>query len=446
MLARLIEAWTDSTNERSYQPAFLQMLVARGHQVIHNTRHGPLEFGKDVITRDSDGTLCAFQLKGHPGGRLKMKDVASMLDQLNQLLFLHVQHPNVVANAQHRAYLVTNGEIDEEAQTQLAALRAGLNGNTAALSFEVIARGQFLRWAVDLEAQLWPQEVDDWRRLLEILGMDGASPLPVERFIPMLDAILGSRAKKADIRRKVASAAIFTALALRDFSQRENHLAEATAWLVFSTRVLALAERSKLSLKTVDAFVDIAEDAIKTSLVRLAREAQTGPVPALLGLGENVAYHFRLPLLCGIAGLLSFWVEQSDRDLHAGLRTFLAKHTPSCAVWGEGAVPSILMATWALGLTSDLLVAERKLSITLAEMLGRALGKGAPLYGPYWSAESIMIHMLAPRHLGSDLDVGVFMSTFKTAPGSRRAPDARRRCPCCIDPLREDSGYRASWA
>ena len=67
MIARLIEDWWDSASERAYQTAFCQMLAARGHQILHSTRHSPLEFGKDVISICPEGQACAFQLKGCPG-------------------------------------------------------------------------------------------------------------------------------------------------------------------------------------------------------------------------------------------------------------------------------------------------------------------------------------------------------------------------------------------
>ena len=72
MLERLLEGWLDNATERAYQTPFCQMLVARGHKVIHNTRHAPTEFGKDVITVDPDGRVCAFQLKGNPSTRLTL--------------------------------------------------------------------------------------------------------------------------------------------------------------------------------------------------------------------------------------------------------------------------------------------------------------------------------------------------------------------------------------
>lgn len=395
MLARLIEVWTDSVNERAYQPAFLQMLVAQGHHIVQSTRHGILEFGKDIITRDERGRLCAYQLKGHPGERLRKRDVAGMIVQLRELLFTHVQHPNVPANARHKAFLVTNGYVDEEALAELNALRAGLNRQTPATSFEVISRGDFLKWALELEGGLWPQGIDDWRRLLEILGKNGSEAFPNDLLVGLLSGIMGEATKRSDLKRKASSAAIFTALSLRSFSAKDNYMAEVSAWITFSTILLRSVERAGLNVKTIDPLIDVAEDAIHSSLARLIQEACSRPVPAAVAMDEIVSYHYRLPLLCGIAGLLSFWVEKTDADLLVKMRAFLEKYLLNCAVWGEGAIPSILMAIWAVGLTGALVSGEQKLISVANEVIARAQGYGSPLYGPYWSAEEIMIHNFA---------------------------------------------------
>lgn len=64
MIERLIENWLSSTNERGYEVPFCQLLMAEGHRIIHLNRHSPTEQGKDVISLDHKGKLCAFQLKG----------------------------------------------------------------------------------------------------------------------------------------------------------------------------------------------------------------------------------------------------------------------------------------------------------------------------------------------------------------------------------------------
>lgn len=72
MIEKLLENWLDSASERSYQPVFVQMLVADGYRVLHSSRHCLLEYGKDILAIAPDGVGCAFQLKGDPKGRMKV--------------------------------------------------------------------------------------------------------------------------------------------------------------------------------------------------------------------------------------------------------------------------------------------------------------------------------------------------------------------------------------
>jgi hypothetical protein len=88
VVERLIESWLDSQTERRYQPAFIQLLVSEGWSVLHNTRHSPIELGKDVIARRPDGVLHCFQLKSNPGSRVTKTEAQGLVPQLTELLEL----------------------------------------------------------------------------------------------------------------------------------------------------------------------------------------------------------------------------------------------------------------------------------------------------------------------------------------------------------------------
>jgi len=46
------------------------MLTGQGFRIVHNTKHTPQEFGKDVIAVSPEGKLVGYQLKGNPGATL----------------------------------------------------------------------------------------------------------------------------------------------------------------------------------------------------------------------------------------------------------------------------------------------------------------------------------------------------------------------------------------
>jgi hypothetical protein len=63
VIERVIENWLNSSNERSYQIPFCQLLTAEEETVVYVSPHGPFEQGKDVVTIDDGGKVRAYQLK-----------------------------------------------------------------------------------------------------------------------------------------------------------------------------------------------------------------------------------------------------------------------------------------------------------------------------------------------------------------------------------------------
>lgn len=118
MLERLIENWLDNASESSMQGPFCQLLAFKGHRILHSTRHAPTEQGKDVISMDGDGILCAYQLKGHPGRRMTINEWRKGFEQVNQLVHLAVQIPSAPESG-HRSFLVTNGYVEEEVHSEV---------------------------------------------------------------------------------------------------------------------------------------------------------------------------------------------------------------------------------------------------------------------------------------------------------------------------------------
>src|SRR6266849_9160941 len=57
LLARVIENWLISANERQYQLPFCQVLAASGETILYTSTHGPFEKGKDIITRTPTGEI-----------------------------------------------------------------------------------------------------------------------------------------------------------------------------------------------------------------------------------------------------------------------------------------------------------------------------------------------------------------------------------------------------
>jgi hypothetical protein len=309
---RLVENWLDNASERSYQAPFCQMLLADGHRIIHSTRHSPLEFGKDIVTIDPEGTPCAFQLKGNPGGRMTLQEFRGIQDQLRQMTDTALPYPGL-SRSQHRSFLVTNGLVEEEVSHAIHLMnQANANAGYPARTIEILQRGDLLDTAQRLGHSLWPNETQQLHLLLEMLVEDGVRQYPVERANLMLTQILGlgSGAKPkwsaAEVRRRITSAALLVSLSLQNFDARENHFASITAWTQFAAAAVAACDRFDYSFKLNGLpSVGLAMTAVFDALADLAVEA-TNRSLLVEGepIGESLIYRTRYTLLVGLLSLL----------------------------------------------------------------------------------------------------------------------------------------------
>ena len=404
MLARLIEAWTDSVSERAYQAPFCQMLVHQGHRILHNTRHSALEFGKDIVSVDPNGVPCAYQLKGHPGRRLTKSDYAASLTQIHELVYQPILYPGV-PQTRHRAYLVTNGEVEEEVQVAVSSLSQNLGLNVAASSLELISRGTFIRWGVDLAEGLWPTGMADLTVLFSLLAKSGLGSVPLEQLDQMLRSTLGLTEESvqktpsdAEIERRIASASLLVPVALRNFSLRENHWAIATGWCMYAAYAVSAAERFGLQSKRLEQFVDIAERAAADALRVFAREivsrGKVGPV----SFAEVAYFRTRHTLLCSIVALVWFFDQQGEAEdeLARDIEGYLREHGDEIELWGEAAIPQILMVIWCLAEIDPTPRSDGILASLLNAAVTRSINpSSAALYGVHYDAETVLTHVHA---------------------------------------------------
>jgi len=225
LLERVIENWLDNAGERTYQRCFCQMLIGRDYRIIHNTEHTPLEHGKDVIAISPDGKLVGFQLKGNPGKSLKPGQFNDIRGQLEQLATYGLGLPGYEKRVPEECYLVTNGEIDEAVSIEIQRLNAALElrGHPPE-KIKVITRGTLLSWANSLGLALWPSEIEDFSSIVKILNYDGTEMFPAEVFDPLLQNTLRLQHEvpAPELRRRITSAAIMTAVALNSFSRKRT--------------------------------------------------------------------------------------------------------------------------------------------------------------------------------------------------------------------------------
>lgn len=407
MLERLVDSWLDSASERSYQAPFCQMLAGEGHKIVHSTRHAPIEFGKDVITIAPDGVPCAFQLKGNPGGRLTLNDLRSFKSQLLELATQPIVHPGIKSKKRHRCYLVTNGQTDEEVHRSLDDINQELErGGFGEDRIELWSRGHLYDLAVKLGVQLWPSELDDLDAFLSLLAHRGDDLFPAKTFHRLIAKVMrveddGDPVGSNELKRRVTSAALLTAIVLRNATLKENHYAIATAWTMFVTYAIAATKKHQKSFeRTCRPSVEIAKVTIHDALASLCGEITKNPnLMSIYGFEIAPMYKARSTLVWALMSIYWLWSERKGWPV-ADHKDFLIKWMPrdfsKSYLWGQGAVPQFMCHYWYLNNTDATWKSEYLLAGLTGAVISLSVSHSADnLVSPYFSYEDVARHLLA---------------------------------------------------
>jgi len=316
MIERIVENWLIKANEKSFQAPFCQMLTGEGYKVVHLSRHGSFEEGKDIIAIAPDGTPCAFQLKGSDTGKITQKEWAKYIDQVNRLVEIPIKHPSIDETKSRRVYFVTNGELDEEVRVEIAGRNSDwLRRQQPALT--PIVKGEMLTRFLKIHTDLWPEQLTSEKELLELFLANGNGYLDKAKLAHFLENLLVSSeaASKAEGPRNLASAAIFTSYALSPFTQSENYVAIIEGWMVFLSCLTAYSEKFSLDDKYWRDSAYIAQEAINIALSDLLVEMkERKDFIAGNALVDAPFYRGRLTWVLSFISVFVLWQKLSDPD------------------------------------------------------------------------------------------------------------------------------------
>lgn len=396
VVERLVETWLDNQTERRYQAAFVQMLVSLGWSVLHSTRHSALEFGKDVVARNPEGELFAFQLKGNPGSRLTKSEAQGLVPQIEELNKVPLPRNFGKVRERHNAVLVTNGEIDEEAQALFALMAEDVGETTAAISFKWWGRGELIARFLSTAGQIWPTSPEGTRTLLNLMAADGKDLPDLEAFTKVLVETAPVETGKAStslLNSRVSSTLLISEIAKAKWYEEDNHYALYQLTIVATMYVSRFVRENKGRKALVRDYARLAE----THAQDLLREAQSTffePSTTWTGgdpLSEvDIMWHRRnLVAECAAFLLLAKPDEDDDYD-RSYAREMAAASLAEPKLWGEGAIPSLIMRYWS-GYEWGGISAEFGLAAILQHLMSVSRGKvqdAIPLASPYYDFTS----------------------------------------------------------
>ncbi len=241
MFDRAIENWLDNAGERQYESAFLQLLAFEGHRIIRAPEHGPHEHGKDVVTCDRAGKVHAFQLKA---GDISTKEWRQIRGEVNELVEVAINDPQLGTITRFRPALVTTGAIAEPVAHKIQLLNQGWAGRKLG-RLETVERGAlFSRFRAALGSFL-PANLGDVQLFLKLFLAEGSEPVDTAALCGFFESFLplDRKVRAGERRAAFAAAPIFAAMILASASRASNHLAESFGWTAVISYLLALADR-----------------------------------------------------------------------------------------------------------------------------------------------------------------------------------------------------------
>lgn len=246
MIERAIENWLISTTERNYTVPFCQTLVNQGHEILYISTHGPGEFGKDVITRNNEGEICAFQLK--TGNLTSSSWDKSIRAEVEKLVEIPAVLPSFAEpRIPDKAWLVINGKIANEIKVELG-LRNAENIRRGYAQVDTKEINQLVKDFIDAQGEFLPTEPDDFYSFLKFYLDKGDGLFPKKSFTTFLDNVFfnetsGGRRRKREI---IASSIIMTSYLLNAFQRRENAYAMFEAWVCLAASILCYCLKTDL--------------------------------------------------------------------------------------------------------------------------------------------------------------------------------------------------------
>lgn len=350
MQERLLENWLISVNEKSFQIPFCQLLTGEGYQVVHLSRHGPFESGKDILAIDPDGVPCAFQLKGSVG-KISQREWAKYVDQAVRLVEIPIVHPSIDERKTRKVFFVTNGELDEEVRLEISDRNRELE-RRGLPTLTTIVKGELLTRFLKLHDNLWPKELIAYKELLELYLEDGGGYLDKPKFAKFLQNILltTDETNKAEQVRSLSSLALIAQYAMHPFVEKKNYVAIVEAWVIYLASLVSFVTKHDIEEKYWKANFDLALEAIDQAFSDLIEGLQERPF-LIEGnpMVDSSFYHGRITWLIGLVSAYALWKKAIDKSWSdEKVYSFVTANQKYIRLWGEAAVPQLLSTSWFL--------------------------------------------------------------------------------------------------
>lgn len=250
MQNRLVENWLISCNELSFTTPFVQLLITEGYKVLHVSRGGAVEQGKDVIALDPDGEICCFQLKCDNITATEWIKISGQINDLTQIPPIHSSIKTTPTK--WKCFLVTNGSFPNAVQRTIVDYSNAQEASNH-MRVETIDKDQLVKRFTDGFGSFFPTDTQDLNLFLKIYCQHGDTTLNREEFKVFFEKWLGSyetRPKQKKLEALQAAGIICSYLLTNKYAQK-NYIEIINAWILVLITMLYFAENWGIAKKHV---------------------------------------------------------------------------------------------------------------------------------------------------------------------------------------------------
>ena len=400
MHEKLVEHWLTNVNELGYQIPFCEALLAHGFTILHVSRHGRGEHGKDVIARDQEGHLTTFQLKG---GDINLGAWRDIRGEVEELVQLPVMLPGVAADEAHAPILVTNGELTGDAVQNIreyvdAWERAGHP------RMEVWQKGQLLQKFLSAHGSYVPsRSLADFRAFVELYVGDFRDRFPRERFATFIFGLYPAEGTPLQRRRALESALLTGDYIVGQYHSSANHVAALEGWTILAAMIMYAAEKDTLPEAAYGPSLALVEAAFARSAAAFEEEILASPnlISPQYMLGEDPEVRgARVMLVLGWLTALWHRARVLGDDSPAAIGAVVKRELRQLKILTEADWPCFMSLAQFVERGDSATAAEVLITRWIDAVLAANTGEDPPgMPSPYWlqdQALELLYDKLAP--------------------------------------------------
>ena len=250
MQSRLVENWLIKAKELTFTVPFAQLLALRGYRILHISKGGSVEQGKDIIAVDKNGEVHCYQLKCGDIGTSPWRSIKSEVDELVQIPPKHPSLPDDVKS--WHSYLVTNGMLNNTSARTIDDYSKEMAGKNFS-RLQTILKDELVKDFTNFYGSFFPDTPEELQVFLGIYNQAGDDTLNNQEYKRYFERYFGSintKSKQKKLEAINASVIICSYLLTNKYAA-DNHTEIIKAWTLLLTTIYQYAHKQGIKDKDI---------------------------------------------------------------------------------------------------------------------------------------------------------------------------------------------------